>query len=104
MDMVSALDEFVLRKFPDGLNGVINRSLVGCGLCPFTADAKKFKRIYGKNQVHGLIYLIACRYPDLMIDDGADSWLIPAGDAEKEAEFIFRMIFVKHAGMNSNKI
>ena len=58
----------------------------------------------GKNQVHGLIYLIACRYPDLMIDDGADSWLIPAGDAEKAAEFIFRMIYVKHAGMNSNKI
>lgn len=102
MELVSALDEFAMAHFKEGIFSANNMQFVKLGLCSSIAEARTFKSIYSGNPVMAYFFLVVSRYGDLIIDRGSETTRVIGKDPCQKARYIFYEIHSRYIPEKQN--
>lgn len=104
MELVSDIDEFLVRISSYGTGEASGQALIDSGLCSNALTADIFNTLYKKNPVRACLFLVTSRYPEMTVINDADKVLVIGRTAAKRAKFImtelhdryYRMALKRH--------
>lgn len=95
MELVSALDEFVMKHFRAGVWMTTAAAITDSGLCRYHNEAVIFRNLYTYNPVRAYFFLIASRYDNLVILRKGESTRVIGRTASQRAKFIYDEIYCR---------